>query len=57
MARVPALVLWGDLDPYLDKGLAERFGAERVHHFPDHGHWLPVEDPEAVAAHLLAFFD
>ena len=57
MARVPALVLWGDLDPYLDKSLAERFGAARVHHFPDNGHWLPVEDPEAVAAHLLAFFD
>jgi pimeloyl-ACP methyl ester carboxylesterase len=56
MARVPALVLWGDLDPYLDKSLAERFHATRVHHFPHNGHWLPVEDPAAVATHLLAFF-
>ena len=56
MARVPALVLWGDLDPYLDKSLAERFHAAEVHHFPHNGHWLPVEDPEAVATHLLAFF-
>jgi pimeloyl-ACP methyl ester carboxylesterase len=57
MARVPALVLWGDLDPYLDKGLAERFHAARVRHFPHNGHWLAVEDPEVVAAHLVAFFD
>lgn len=55
-ARVPCMVLWGDRDPYLDKALAERFGARQVHHFAEAGHWLPVEEPEAVAAHLLAFF-
>ncbi len=56
MARVPTLVLWGDRDPYINKRFAERFHASQVHHFPDHGHWLPVEDPDAVAARLLAFF-
>lgn len=56
VARVPAIVLWGDRDPYIDKSFAERFGAREVHHFPAAGHWLPVEDPDAVAAHLLAFF-
>jgi pimeloyl-ACP methyl ester carboxylesterase len=55
MTRVPAIVLWGDRDPYIDKRFAERFGAIQVHHFPAAGHWLQVEDPAAVADHLLAF--
>jgi pimeloyl-ACP methyl ester carboxylesterase len=55
MTRVPAIVLWGDRDPYIDKRFAERFGASQVHHFPAAGHWLQVEDPAAVADHLLAF--
>jgi pimeloyl-ACP methyl ester carboxylesterase len=54
--RVPCMVLWGDRDPYIDKSFAERFGARQVHHFPEAGHWLPVEEPDAVAAHLLALF-
>lgn len=57
MARVPAIVLWGDRDPYIDKKFAERFGAGEVHHFATAGHWLPVEDPGPVAGHLLAFFE
>jgi pimeloyl-ACP methyl ester carboxylesterase len=57
MSRVPALVLWGDRDPYIDKRFAERFRARQVHHFPTAGHWLPVEEPAAVAAHLLAFLE
>lgn len=56
VARVPCMVLWGDRDPYLDTWFAERFGAREVHHFPEAGHWLPVEEPDAVATHLLAFF-
>jgi pimeloyl-ACP methyl ester carboxylesterase len=55
IARVPCLVLWGDRDPYIDKSFAERFGAREVHHFPNAGHWLPVEEADAVAARLLAF--
>jgi pimeloyl-ACP methyl ester carboxylesterase len=55
IAQVPALVLWGDRDPYIGKAFAERFGAREVHHFPHAGHWLPVEESDAVAAHLLAF--
>jgi pimeloyl-ACP methyl ester carboxylesterase len=56
LARVPACVLWGDRDPYIDRRFAERFGAAEVHHFPAAGHWLPVEEPDAVAARLLTFF-
>jgi pimeloyl-ACP methyl ester carboxylesterase len=54
-ARVPTLVLWGDQDPYIPKRYADRFGAGQVVRFPVHGHWLPAEDPAAVAAHLLPF--
>lgn len=53
--RVPVAVLWGDRDPYAPVSLAERFGAQRVIHFPEHSHWLPVETPEAVAAQLDEF--
>ena len=55
--RVPALVLWGDQDPYIPKRYAERFGARKVVHFPAHGHWLPAEAPAKVAEQLLPFFE
>ncbi len=55
MATVPALVLWGDRDPYIDASFAERFGAREVRHLPDAGHWLQVEEPGAVGEHLVRF--
>lgn len=55
-ARVPTIVLWGDRDPYIGPSYAERFGAREVHHFADRSHWLPLEAPDELAAHLTAFF-
>ena len=55
-AHVPTLVAWGDRDPFIAPAFAERFGAQEVYHFADCGHWLPLEAPEALAAHLDAFF-
>ena len=55
-AHVPTLVAWGDRDPFIAPTFAERFGAQEVYHFADCGHWLPLEAPEALAAHLDAFF-
>jgi haloalkane dehalogenase len=55
LAEKPALVLWGDRDPYIPARFAERFGAAQVVHLPDVGHWPPVEAPAEVAAHLLRF--
>lgn len=55
-AQRPTLVLWGDADPYLPRSLAERFGAQRVRHFPDCGHWLQLEAAQEVGAELRAFF-
>ncbi len=56
-AQVPTLVLWGDRDPYISRRFAERYGARKVLHFPDSGHWLPLEKPVESAAHLRTFVD
>ncbi len=54
----PTLVLWGEHDKYLPIRFAEgweKAGAKLVR-FPDGGHWLAVEKPEAYAEQLAAFF-
>lgn len=50
-ARVPTQVLWGDLDPFIPTWMADKLGGD-VHHYPDCGHWLMLEDPERVAAQI-----
>ena len=55
-AERPVKVLWGRRDPYLDPALARTFGTDDVEIFDDAGHWLPVEEPAAVAERLVAFF-
>jgi pimeloyl-ACP methyl ester carboxylesterase len=57
LALKPSLVLWGEHDPYISERYAKRFGAREVERFPESGHWLQAEEPEAVAARLLRFFD
>jgi pimeloyl-ACP methyl ester carboxylesterase len=54
--RVSTIVLWGDRDPFVTPAWAERFGAKETHHFPQYGHWLPLEAPDEFAERLLAFF-
>lgn len=54
-ARVPTLVCWGDQDPYVPAGWADRFGAREVHHFAEYSHWLPLEMPELLGKHLATF--
>jgi pimeloyl-ACP methyl ester carboxylesterase len=51
--NVPGQVIWGDLDPYLPAGTADRFG-KPVHRFSELGHWTMVETPEAVAEKIRA---
>lgn len=56
---VPARVIWGDRDAFLDKGLAEAGAAlcenAKVVHLPDASHWLQHEDAEAVNRLLIEF--
>ncbi len=54
-AQVPVLVLWGRYDPYIPLWVADRFGAERVVHFPESGHWTPAEVPDQVATEIRDF--
>lgn len=54
-ASVPSLVLWGDHDPYVPARFAETFGAQKVEHFPDCGHWLPLEAGREIAERLRTF--
>lgn len=56
--RVPALVVWGDKDPWLDPAWADAYGRRlpdaTVEHRPDAGHWPWLEDPE-VSRRLAEF--
>ena len=47
-AALPRLVVWGDLDPYIQIRFADRFGAD-VLHVPHTGHWTMAEDPQLSA--------
>jgi pimeloyl-ACP methyl ester carboxylesterase len=48
----PALVVWGERDPYLDPGLADAYAAAlgdaRTLRVPDAGHWPWLDVPELV---------
>jgi len=55
-AKVPTWVLWGDKDPYGPSSLADRFGAQKVIHYPNYGHWLPLEAPAELASRLTELF-
>jgi pimeloyl-ACP methyl ester carboxylesterase len=49
----PAIVLWGDKDPFITPAYADRFKGARVHHFAEYSHWLPLEAPTDYADVLL----
>ncbi|PIK68601.1 alpha/beta fold hydrolase [Methylobacterium frigidaeris] len=57
--RPPVLVLWGERDTALERGLAAaslRLCAQgTVRYFPNATHWLQHEEPQAVNATLVGF--
>lgn len=59
--RCPALVVWGDRDPYIEPSFADRYaaalgGETRVRHVPDAGHWPWLERPELIGE-IAGFLD
>jgi pimeloyl-ACP methyl ester carboxylesterase len=50
--RTPALVLWGDKDPWLSSELADVYAghlpAAQLEHYPDAGHWPWLDRPDVV---------
>lgn len=55
----PVLILWGDKDVALTPATADASAAlcadVRLRRFPNASHWLPNDEPEAVAQEVLAF--
>jgi pimeloyl-ACP methyl ester carboxylesterase len=55
----PTLVLWGNRDPALGERLTEGLQAWaprlRVRHFPEAGHWVQLDSPDAVNAEILGW--
>ena len=59
--RCPALVVWGDRDPYIEPSFADHYaaalgGEARVRHLPDAGHWPWLERPELIGE-IAEFLD
>lgn len=54
--KIPLLALWGDKDPFISPSFAERFGARRVVHYHDCGHWAPIEVGDQAVDELVKFF-
>lgn len=56
----PALVIWGERDPYLPTRFAHAFGARlpdaTVELYPDAGHWPWIDRPE-IAGRVAAFLE
>lgn len=56
----PTLLLWGELDHFLDRTIAEASLAlcdnGHAEYFPHATHWLQLEEPESVNASILHFF-
>ena len=59
MIEVPTLLVWGDLDPYLDIRVSrghERYVTDlTAHHLADAGHFVHQERPEEVNRAIRAF--
>ena len=57
----PALVVWGDRDPYMPPRFADAYaaalgGPTSVRHIPDAGHWPWLERPELIGE-IATFLD
>jgi pimeloyl-ACP methyl ester carboxylesterase len=57
--EIPALVIWGEGDPYLSSSYAPRqreaFPSAEVHVLPASGHWPFADAPETVERLLVEF--
>ena len=60
-ADIPALVVWGARDHYLNASFASRqreaFPSAEVHLVPDSGHWPFIDSPDVCRALLVDFLE
>ena len=56
---LPALVIWGDRDPFIPPDQAEKqrqaFPHARIVHFPNSGHWVHIDTAARVRSLYVAF--
>ncbi|MHA2370919.1 MAG: alpha/beta fold hydrolase [Candidatus Hodarchaeales archaeon] len=60
--KCPTLVIWGEKDVALEKsltvGVEEHIGnACKIQYFPEYGHWVHNEAPDAVNRTILSFLE
>ena len=57
--RLPALVIWGDKDPYVPPSQAENqkkaFPTAEVHVIPNTGHWPFIDEPDLTRSLVVPF--
>lgn len=55
----PALVVWGDEDPFLEKAIADRqteaFPEAKINHLTKSGHWPFIDDAERTRGLVMPF--
>lgn len=54
---IPAKVIWGENDPYINTGVAQDFKSHLKHaslQLIPAGHWLQIDEPERVAKEILS---
>jgi pimeloyl-ACP methyl ester carboxylesterase len=54
---IPVKLIWGEADPYLNRGVAEDLRSHLKHsslHVISAGHWLQIDAPEQVAEVMLS---
>jgi pimeloyl-ACP methyl ester carboxylesterase len=57
--EIPFQLIWGDIDPYLNMGVAADLAAKLKKASVAHlhcGHWPQIDEPEDVARAMLAAF-
>lgn len=59
--KVPTLILAAERDtftpPRCSTHMFERIPTAEIHWFPDAGHTLPIEEPDAIVAHIVEWHD
>ena len=53
----PALVLWGDKDPFISPAFGDRWGQAQVKHFPNNSHWLALEATTQYGDAILQWYN
>ncbi len=54
---IPVKLIWGEADPYLNRGVAEDFRSHLKRsslHLISAGHWLQIDAPRQVAEVMLS---